>query len=215
MAFTQPCREKLMDGFDHEDAQDDTSHPPIARSPDPIPAPGEGIAHMQGVEADAPDPDPSIDPSPPGASHDQPLDKPASEGHHGRTVRRRIILVIVLVIVAAGVIAAAQSLSDARKVDVAGVFMLNDSDSALQNCEGQGGYSDIFPGTSVTIRDEQGKIVGSTSLGRGESFGDYCLYTIAPTQVSSSNFYTVEVSHRGQVTLEKDELGSMSLSLGD
>jgi hypothetical protein len=88
---------------------------------------------------------------------------------------------------------------------------------AGSSCVGFGGYSDIAKGTAVTVRDASGTVVGTGHLEAGKYDGDLsCVYPFAVGDVPSSDFYTVEVSHRGQVTFDRKavEGGQVSLTLG-
>ena len=87
-------------------------------------------------------------------------------------------------------------------------------------CGGRGGYSDIDFGTSVTVRDETGTLIGSGTLGRGELVGSACRFKAVIDGVTSeASFYEVEVGSRGSLVYSNDELRSrgwlVSASLGD
>ena len=82
-----------------------------------------------------------------------------------------------------------------------------------------GGYSDIHPGTSVTVRDEAGKILATTTLGAGHyESAEGCVYGFEVADLPDAKFYQVEVSHRGEITYSEDELNAsgwnVALELG-
>jgi hypothetical protein len=90
-------------------------------------------------------------------------------------------------------------------------FGLFDATGDGGNCSdgGSGGYSDINPGTPVTVKDETGKIVASTELpdtgkDNGESTG--CIWTMHVTVPTDAKQYAVEVGRRGAVTYSHDKL---------
>ena len=83
-------------------------------------------------------------------------------------------------------------------------------------CSGVGGYSDIREGTSVVVRNAEGRIVGTGQLAAGELIGrngstkagDECQFAIEVAGVPVSHFYEIEVSHRGAQTFSRAELDS-------
>ena len=95
-----------------------------------------------------------------------------------------------------------------------------------QSCYGDGGYSDIGPGTQVTVRNEAGTLTGSTTLGPGvvqpwpevDPQAKRCVFPFNFASVADSAFYGFEVSHRGQVQQSHDELAAggwhIDLTLG-
>lgn len=112
--------------------------------------------------------------------------------------------------------------------EVAGTFSLMVVSApwkAGDACFGSGGYSDIRSGTNVTLRDGDGKIVGTTTLGLGtaHTVPDLaatltCDFAFALESVPEVPFYSIEVSHRGTLTYGLDQMKArgwtVSLSLG-
>ena len=107
-----------------------------------------------------------------------------------------------------------------------------DVPSGLQNrldggsgCMPTDGYDDVDTGTSVTIRDENGKTIGTAQLGDGEKTGDLqpfngnsafpCTFSFT-TSVPAAEFYSVEVGSRGEVTFSRAdvEADAVALTLG-
>lgn len=81
-------------------------------------------------------------------------------------------------------------------------------------CKGVGGYDDIVGGASVTAYNSAGDIIGTSSLGGGVAVGKNCMFPFEVTGLEESDFYQVEVSHRGKVTVAKANLDYVGLSLG-
>jgi hypothetical protein len=147
-----------------------------------------------------------------------PRDLPASRSRKPLMVTLASAAVL-LVVVAATVLTLAS-----RSFVISGSMTLHDAygiDSEIGRggspCLGTGGYSDIGPGTSVTVRDETGKTVATGSLDDGRPMGTSCVFPFSMDEVpSGSNFYEVEISHRGGVTFSREELDERgaSVSLG-
>jgi len=98
-------------------------------------------------------------------------------------------------------------------------FLLNDARSALNGCQGSGGYSDIGPGTPVTVRNGSGDLLASESLGSGSAVGGGCQWEIVFREVPRrEDFYVVEVGSRGEISKSRTELESSNfvfdISLG-
>lgn len=85
-------------------------------------------------------------------------------------------------------------------------------------CVDQPGYADIRAGAPVTLRDEGGTIIGTGTLGPGAAAGGGCEFAFTIPAVPERPFYSVEVSHRGQVTSSLADLAAtgwrFALSLG-
>lgn len=107
------------------------------------------------------------------------------------------------------------------KTAITGTFILTDSDTANAGCTGQGGYSDISAGVSVILTNQDGKILGASTLGSGtpDTNAGTCTYTFSvPDIPMDQDQYAVEVSHRGKIVDSKTELAaadwSFNLSMG-
>lgn len=93
------------------------------------------------------------------------------------------------------------------RTTVGGSLELFDSDTAFNFCIGTGGYDDIGPGTNVVVKDQDGRILGSGSLGAGKSHGWGCTYRFHVAEVrEDQQQYTLEISHRGGITESVGEL---------
>ncbi|CAN5832734.1 hypothetical protein BH23ACT4_BH23ACT4_14920 [soil metagenome] len=84
-------------------------------------------------------------------------------------------------------------------------------------CWGRGGYSDISRGAQVSIYDEDGRVIGNSSLGDStyraitpiEHVGTgECEFTFESEVPGDRAFYSIEVSHRGHVTYSIGDLQS-------
>jgi hypothetical protein len=89
-------------------------------------------------------------------------------------------------------------------------------DTEDSSCIGTGGYSDMTPGTAVTVADSTGKVVATGALGQGRDLGGGCQISFdvpgVPTDLSK---YVVSVSHRGsQVLTPAEALQPLDLTLG-
>ena len=91
--------------------------------------------------------------------------------------------------------------------DISGEFTLLDGATGpASNCYGEGGYSDVKEGLSVTVRNESGTILATSRLERGSLSGSRCVFSFTVTDVARSDFYSVEVGRRGELTYSHDEM---------
>jgi hypothetical protein len=89
-------------------------------------------------------------------------------------------------------------------------------------CVGVGGYDDLRPGTGVTVRNQDGTIIATGALAGGvapPTARSHCTFSFTVSDVPYSPFYSVEVSHRGELAYSFEELEEMgwhvALALGD
>lgn len=121
-----------------------------------------------------------------------------------------------------------------RTITVPGIFVLDDSDSLAYSdpetfgdtsgvmeaggtCMGQGGYSDIGPGTAVTVKNAAGELLTTTELGAGSNTSPgVCEFTFSFQVKEGEDTYVVSVSHRGEASYSFADLesGGVQLSLG-
>jgi len=90
-------------------------------------------------------------------------------------------------------------------------------DDSSTGCDLSPGYADLHEGTPVVVTDSDGQVLASSSLDAGE--GDYsCEFPFTVEGLPERDVYTIEVSHRGQLSYQKSELETMdwdlSLDLG-
>jgi hypothetical protein len=92
-----------------------------------------------------------------------------------------------------------------------------DVSGAGDQCAGSGGYDDIRKGAQVTVYDDKGAVVGTSAL-TGSSFGtdSGCTWFFQVEVPAGPDFYQVEVSHRGKITVTPEEAkaGAVELTLG-
>jgi hypothetical protein len=75
------------------------------------------------------------------------------------------------------------------------------------------GYNDISAGTSVTVKNQSGAVIGTGALGAGTYASDglsSCEFPFTVSGVPGARFYTVEVSHRGGMTYSAADLAAKS-----
>ena len=86
----------------------------------------------------------------------------------------------------------------------------DDSRYNYSDCSGgDGGYSDVGPGMGLTIRDQSGDIVGSTTLpssGTPYPGGCGCVWTMTVDVPANVQYLVIGSSRRGEVTYDRDEL---------
>jgi hypothetical protein len=99
-------------------------------------------------------------------------------------------------------------------------YGLLDSDGNSDCAGGGGGYDDIAPGMPVTVSDERGTILASTTLPEdGDEYALGCIWTMHVLVPDDAAQYSVEGGRRGAVTyshqeLEKDDW-KVSVGIGD
>ncbi|GAA1095678.1 hypothetical protein [Pseudonocardia alni] len=141
-----------------------------------------------------------------------------------RTARRLLMASSsgIVLILATIVIAAIADLGAPSTRTVSGVMTVLSGSGSLYSgssygaCTLSGGYDDITAGTTVTARDSSGTIAGVGALGSGTGSSYGCAFSFTVDDVPASDFYTVEVGHRGEVTFTDAAVrdGDLRLSLG-
>jgi hypothetical protein len=135
------------------------------------------------------------------------------------------VVIFVAVVAAGAFLALAGSGAFVPHHTVAGTFTLTDTDTdpsittIANGCEGTGGYSDIRPGAGVTLKDGDGKVLATSFLDSGSGTANSCSFTFSLANVPEAPFYTVEISHRGQLSYSLSDMKaqdwSLSLTLGN
>ena len=92
-------------------------------------------------------------------------------------------------------------------------------------CSGRGGYSDMGTGTQVVVKDGNGSVIatghptGGTATITDTGEEGTCIFSWNVEGVPDSDFYSVEVSHRGAITYSKADMESnnwtLALALGN
>jgi hypothetical protein len=160
---------------------------------------------------------PSAPPSAPPAAGQVPLAAPIDMGTPPAVLSsqrglRRIwlalgVVIFVAVIAAAAVVALAGSGSLTPHHTITGTFELLATDQTFPSitvagstCRGTGGYADIDTGAQVTLKDGDGKILGTTQLSDGTGSVTSCTFMFSIADVPEVSFYSIEISRRGAVT---------------
>lgn len=90
--------------------------------------------------------------------------------------------------------------------------------SAGGTCSGKGGYSDLRIGAQVTVRNQDQRTVATGRVSSSASHDLLCELAFTVDGVPRSDFYEVEVSHRGGLTYSHDEMvdndWTVDLSIG-
>ena len=75
-------------------------------------------------------------------------------------------------------------------------------------CVGMGGFSDLSDGASVTVKDESGKVIGVSPLlvGTVDSANDSICRMPFSVKVPKTNFYTISIGRRGEITQSYQQL---------
>lgn len=94
---------------------------------------------------------------------------------------------------------------------IVGTLALYDYAPLPDGCGGTGGYDDIRQGAGVTLRDDTGRIIATSALSSGvlrteDLTKPYCAFSFVISNIPEVPFYSVEVSHRGQVTASLAEM---------
>lgn len=133
--------------------------------------------------------------------------------------RRRPIQLLAAAVAVATCIGAYFALSSGTgQVHVHGTLTLAAAGTApdANGCQGGDGYSDITPGTAVTVGGAQGQTLGIGALSAGQvGEGSSCVFSFDVAVPSGQSVYTVTISHRGTQTVSTDELANgIALTLG-
>jgi hypothetical protein len=160
----------------------------------------------------------------------QPSEPPSAEASAPAALwrRRPVQLAAVAVLVAAGVGTWVAVASGPDQVHVRGTLNLGLTAAvdmhnnyamtpiAGDPCESAGGYSDITPGTAVTIGGPAGQTLGIGALSAGvETSGGYCVFSFDVQVQGGQALYTVTISHRGTQTFTPAQVASgIALTLG-
>jgi hypothetical protein len=105
-------------------------------------------------------------------------------------------------------------------------FALIDFDGGTTCAGGTGGYGDVGPGMDVVVRDNDGSVIGSSSLSGGEEipYPDEpgltagCEWTAVVEDLPGHDYYSVSVGRRGEQVYSGEDLEGqnweINLSLG-
>jgi PASTA domain len=79
------------------------------------------------------------------------------------------------------------------------------------DCSGNGGFSDIRGGMTVTVKDGQGNIIGTGQSENGTrepgaSYNFVCRFQFTVRNIPRADFYSVEAGHRGATNFSFAEM---------
>lgn len=135
----------------------------------------------------------------------------------------RKVWAVMAAAIAVGVMASPAAADDKK---LSGSFTLQDGAFGKKGepCSGNEGYDDIQAGAQVRIRNGNNKTLGVGSLGTGRNVPTgvagfmYCKFPFSVKVSDGEDFYSIEVSHRGEITYPKKKLEKLhwrvALSLG-
>jgi hypothetical protein len=155
----------------------------------------------------------TVAPSDTGSSDTAPEgDDDATTNAHRRFLRPVVLvpLGLVLLLAVGGAIALASSGGGTASHQVAGTLTLTDTDqfwSDGEPCSGSGGYDDIRAGAQVVVKDETGRLLATSDLLAGKASSEYeCDFAFVVNDVPDAKFYSIEISHRGEITHSRREM---------
>lgn len=105
---------------------------------------------------------------------------------------------------------------------ITGSFTLNDEspnayspsiEVSGSSCIGGGGYSDIGPGTQVTVKNGKGDVLTTTELGPGEGGRFMCTFPFTFEVTEGEDRYIVSVGRRGELSFSFGDLKANGVSL--
>lgn len=140
--------------------------------------------------------------------------------------RRNLVpfLIGAIVVAVAAVVALIVVLASSGDDSSGDSFLLNgtmemsfgDVTGGGDQCSGSGGYDDIRKGASVTVYDATGKVVGTGELSGSTYAESGCTWYFQVSVPDGHDFYQVEVSHRGKITVSREEAktGKVAVTLG-
>ncbi|WP_060711745.1 hypothetical protein [Pseudonocardia sp. HH130629-09] len=140
----------------------------------------------------------------------------------GSRTSRRVLAAAAVAVVLALATGLLLALAGVSTRSITGVMTVMNGTSSLYSsssygsCRLSSGYDDIVAGTAVTVRDSAGRIAGVGALGSGTGSSYGCTFSFVVDDIPASDFYTVEVGHRGEVTFTDAAVrnGDIQLSLG-
>lgn len=117
----------------------------------------------------------------------------------------------------AGYVAHGSATTSGKTVTVHGTLTL--TQGAYRNgdgtsCTAGDGFSDISPGTAVTVGDDTGATLAVGQLQAGQNNGSGCAFAFDVKVPAGRTSYTVTVSHRGTQVFSPDQIGEADMTLG-
>lgn len=99
-----------------------------------------------------------------------------------------------------------------EKTTVAGTFILSDNVGAEgiasdgTACQGANGYSDVNPGTIVTVKNGKGDVLATTTLGPGKGDAASCTFSFSVPLTEGQDRYVLSVGRRGEFSYTFEQL---------
>ncbi|CDP87404.1 MULTISPECIES: DUF732 domain-containing protein [Mycolicibacterium] len=99
-----------------------------------------------------------------------------------------------------------------EKTTVTGTFVLSDHAGADgiasdgTTCQGSNGYSDVNPGTIVTVKNGRGDVLATTTLGTGKGGAASCTFTFQVPLTEGQDRYVLSVGRRGEFSYSFEQL---------
>lgn len=155
-------------------------------------------------------------------------------------VLARILVPVVLVgLIALGVVYSMKLTTDLQRHDLTGSITVYDDDPSrsagryVQGSNGEwdyaynfrqgmtcsgaaisSGYSDMTAGAQVVVKDEEGAIIATGSLGAGSWRNkSECVLPLSVRRVPAAKFYSIEVSNRGEQRYSAEDLADRSYEI--
>jgi Protein of unknown function (DUF732) len=106
-----------------------------------------------------------------------------------------------------------------EKTTITGTFILSDNagvggiESDGTTCQGANGYSDVNPGTIVTLKNGKGEILATTTLGSGKSGSANCTFTFTLPVTEGQERYVLSVGHRGEFSYSFEQLVAKGIQM--
>ncbi|BBX74914.1 DUF732 domain-containing protein [Mycobacterium shinjukuense] len=107
-------------------------------------------------------------------------------------------------------------------ITVTGSFTLRDESPNVyvpaitvsgSSCSGSGGYSDINPGTQVTVKNSKGDILATAFLQAGQGGRFWCTFPFSFEITEGEDRYVVSVGRRGEMSYSFADLKANGVSL--
>jgi hypothetical protein len=102
---------------------------------------------------------------------------------------------------------------------ISGVFVLTDGlgtgsiEADGQTCHGTAGYADVGRSTPVTVKNDKGEVLTSTSLGPGTGDSATCTFSFTFPITEGQDRYVVSVGRRGEFSYSFEQLRSHGLQI--
>ncbi|XGV99642.1 MAG: hypothetical protein ACAF41_11975 [Leptolyngbya sp. BL-A-14] len=122
----------------------------------------------------------------------------------------------VLPVALPGLAPASHTVTGDLTIDPAGGSLVSVYKHQGDSCRGNdnvesGGFDDLNAGAQITVLDSSGKMIALGSLGEGKVVksdrdSNLCVFPFVIDKVPESDFYSVELGHRGKLTFSGKEL---------